>query len=138
MDKLGGTTGHIGLIISAAEFQLIPNTTPFNPSVHPGAVIYNTAPVCTTINQQNERRYEHENLLHVFEMEQMIETKIKKHIMSCFDKDIYIKLKHARLGYTNVTVERFFEYLFDEYGEKTEKLQNKALEDLEADYDMTT
>ena len=68
----------------------------------------------------------------------MIETKIKKHIMSFFDKDIYIELKHDLLGYTNVSVEAFIKYLFNEYGEKTEKLQNKALEDLEADYDMTT
>ena len=68
----------------------------------------------------------------------MIETKIKKHIMSCFDKHIYIKLKYDIIGYTNVSVERFIQHLYDEYGEKTEKLQNKALEDLEADYDMTT
>ena len=66
-------------------------------------------------------------LLHVFEMEQMIETQIKKHIMSCFKKDVYIKLKHLRLGYTNVTVERFIEYVYLEYGEKMEELQNRLV-----------
>ena len=71
-------------------------------------------------------------------METMIETKMKKHIMSCFDKDIYIELKHNLLRYTNVSVEELIKYLYNEYGEKTEKLQNKALDDLEADYDMTT
>ena len=57
--------------------------------------------------------------------------------MSCFDKDVYIKLKHLRLGYTNVTVERFIGYLYLEYGKKTEELQNKALDDLEAEADFT-
>ena len=119
-DKLCGTTGHIGLIMPATEFQLILNTTPFIRSTHPGTVNYLLPTNCTTINQHTEQRYEHEMLLHVFEMDQMIETQIKKHIMSCFDKDVYIKLKHLRLGYTNVTVERFIEYLYSEYGEKTE------------------
>ena len=57
--------------------------------------------------------------------------------MSCFLKDIYIELKHERVGYTNVSCQRLFDYLLVEYGEKTEELQNKALEDLEADFDMT-
>ena len=58
--------------------------------------------------------------------------------MSCLDKDIYIELKHNLLGYSNVTVEELFRHLYDECGEKTELLQNKALKDLEDDYDMTT
>ena len=138
-DKAGGLTGHMGLIMPAAEFALLPGfTVPFPKEVHPGAVNYTTAPAATTIVQQQDRRYEHQNKLHVFEMEQMIETKIKKHIMSCFDEDIYVELKHHRLGYSNVTVEALVQHLYDEYGEKTEELQNKALKALEEDYDMTT
>ena len=138
-DKAGGLTGHIGLIMPAADFSRLPGiTATFDRSDHPSSVDYDAAPAATTITQQNDRRYEHQNQLHVFKMEQMIETKMKKHIMSCFEKDIYIELKHDLLGYTNVTVEDLIKHLYDEYGEKTEKLQNKALDDLEADYDMTT
>ena len=138
-DKAGGLTGHMGLIMPAAEFALIPGfTVAFAKEVHPGDVDYTTPPAATTIVQQNDQRYEHQNELHVFEMEQMIETKIKKHIMSCFDKDIYIELKHHLLGYSNVTVEALIRHLYNEYGEKTKLLQNKALKDLEDDYDMTT
>ena len=57
--------------------------------------------------------------------------------MSCFDKDVYIELKHLRLGYTNITVKRFIEYLYLEYGKKTEALQNKALDDLKVEADFT-
>ena len=58
--------------------------------------------------------------------------------MSCFHKDIYIGLKDPQIGYTNITTTRVFEYLYDEYGEKTEKLQNKALADLEEEVDLTS
>ena len=138
-DKAGGRTGHMGLIMPAAKFALLPGfTVAFDKEVHPGDIDYTTPPAATTSGQQADRRYEHQNKLHVFEMEQMIETKIKKHIMSCFDKDIYIELKHHLLGYSNVTVEALIRHLYAEYGEKTELLQNKALKDLEDDYDMTT
>ena len=118
-DKAGGLTGYIDSIMPTADFARIPGfTAAFIRSDHPGDINYDKAPACTTINQQNDRRYEHQNNLHVFEMEQMIETKMKKHIMSCFEKDIYIKLKHNLLGYTNVTVEEFIKFLYAEYGKK--------------------
>ena len=70
-------------------------------------------------------------------MEKMIEVQLKKHIMSCFDKDVYIQLKEPRIGYTNVTVANLIAYLYQDYGEKTEELQNKALADLETEVDIT-
>ena len=57
--------------------------------------------------------------------------------MSCFHKDVYCGLKDPRLGYINITTTRLFEYLYDEYGDKTEKLQNKALDDMEEGVDLT-
>ena len=67
----------------------------------------------------------------------MIEEQSKKHIMSCFHNDIYCGLKHTRFGYINITTARLFEYLYAEYGDKTEKLQNKALKDIEDPVDLT-
>ena len=130
-DKCGGTTGHLGLIMSARELALVPGVLnpPFPRGTHPGEVDYNNPTVATTANQHTERPLENHALLHVFELEQMIEEQCKKHIMSCFHKDVYIGLKDPRIGYTNITTTRLFEYLIDEYGEKTEKLQNKALDE---------
>ena len=62
---------------------------------------------------------------------------MKKHVMSCFHKNIYVVLKQPRIGYTNITTTRIFEYLYTEYGEKIEKLQNKALANLEEEVDLT-
>ena len=70
-------------------------------------------------------------------MEQTIENQVNTHVFSCFYKDIYVGLKQPRIGYTNITTARVFEYLYAEYGEKTEELQNKALEDLEEEVDIT-
>ena len=125
------------MIMIAAEFVLIPNTTPFHQSVHPGTVDYDNPIVCITIPQHTEQRCEHNMLLHVFEMEQMIEVQMKKHIMFCFDKDVYIQLKEPRIGYTNVTVANLIAHLYQEYGEKMEELQNKALADLDTEVYIT-
>ena len=62
LDKAGGKTGHIGLIMPATEFALIPGfTVAFDKSDHPDTVDYDAAPLATTITQQNDRRYEHQN-----------------------------------------------------------------------------
>ena len=89
------------------------------------------------MQQHTERRLATEHRLHGFEIEQVMDQQIKKHVMSCFEKDIYVGLKQPQIGYINITTARIFEYLYAEYGEKTEKLQNKALEDLEEDADLT-
>ena len=136
-NKMGGTTDHIGLIISPLEFNLIPNTAPFIRSVHLGTANYLLPTACTTIQQHTERRCEHEHQLYVFEMEQMIDKQMKAHVFSCFDKDIYVGLEQPRISYTNITTARVFEYLYAKYGEKTEALQNKALADLDKEVDIT-
>ena len=71
-DKCGGTTGHLGLIMSATEFSLVPGVVgpPFLQGTHPGAVNYTGT---TTVNQHTERQLAHEYLLHVFKLEQMMD-----------------------------------------------------------------
>ena len=137
-DKCGGTTGHQGLIMEAGEFALVPGIVnpPFVREAHPGDVDYLLPTLCTTMQQHTERRLANKHLLHVFEMEQMMDQQLKKHVMSCFHKDIYVGLKQQRIGYTNITTTQIFEYLYAEYGEKTEKLQKKALADLEEEVDI--
>ena len=57
--------------------------------------------------------------------------------MLCFNEDDYMDLKQDQIGYTNVTTLGSFKYLYDEYGEKTKDLQNKALADLEQVVDFS-
>ena len=72
-DKCGGTTGHLGLIMSGREFALVPGVLnhPFPRGTHPGEVDYNNPTAAATVNQHTERRLENHALLYVFEMEQM-------------------------------------------------------------------
>ena len=85
-DKCGGTTEHLGLIMSAREFALVPGFVgpPFPCGAHPGPVNYNKPTATTTVNQHTERQLENEILLHDFELEQMIDKQMKKHDMSYF------------------------------------------------------
>ena len=134
-DKCGETTGHLGLVMSPAEFAILNPTVPLFPrGAHPCVLDFTGA---TTVNAHTEQRLAYETQLHVFELEQMIEEQCKKHVMSAFHKDIYCGLKHIRFGYINITTARLFKYLYAEYGDKTEKLQNKALKDMEDAVDLT-
>ena len=63
-DKCGGTTGHLGLVMSAAEFaRLVPTHSLFPRETHPAEVDYTSA---TTVNLHTERRLENQARLHVF------------------------------------------------------------------------
>ena len=125
--------------MSAREFVLVPGVVghPFPWGTHLGEVDYDNPTSVTTVNQHTEPWLENHAKLHVFEMEQMIKEQMKKYIMSCFHKEIYIGLKDPQIGYTNITTTSLFEYLYSEYGEKPEKLQNKALANMEEEVDLT-
>ena len=118
------------------EFQLIPGTTPFIRSVHPGTVNYQNPTVRTAIQQHTERRWEHKIRLHVFKMEQTIDVQMKTHMFSCFNLDLYVDLKQPRIRYTNVTAADVIACLYCEYDEKTEGLQNSALPDFDKEVDI--
>ena len=111
-DERGGRTGHLGLIMSAAEFALLVPGPAFPREIHPGEIDYLLPTAATTVNQHTERRLENYARLHVLELEQMIKKQCKKHIMSCFHKDIYCGLKDPQIGYINITTTRLFEYLY--------------------------
>ena len=56
-DKCGGTTGHLGLVMSLAEFALLVPLTPLFPrGTHPGEVDYLLPTAATTVNQQHTER----------------------------------------------------------------------------------
>ena len=65
--------------MKAAEFALVPGVVnpPFIQSAHPSTVDYNNSTACTIIQQHTACRCDHEHRLHVFEMEQMIDTHMK-------------------------------------------------------------
>ena len=112
LDKSGGTTGHIVLVMTPEDFDLIPDTTPFTQEAYLGVVDYLLPIKYTTIQQHTERRCKHKEKVHVFKMKQRIDKKMKGHVLLCFDKDIYVDLRQPRIGYTNITTVEVFKYLF--------------------------
>ena len=113
-DKAGGTTGHIGMIMPAAKLSLIADTTAFTLEVHARVINYILPIACTTIQQHTERKYEHTEQLQVFEMEHTLDKQYKGHVVLCFDKDDYMDMKQDRIGYTNISTQQVFEYLYRE------------------------
>ena len=99
-DKCGGTIGHLGLIMSAREFALVPSIVnhPFPWETHPGEVNYLLPTAATTVNQHTDRRLENHALLHVFELEQMIDEQMKKHAMFCFTRISILDSKIHKLA----------------------------------------
>ena len=79
-DKNGDTTGHLGLVMTAVDFALVPGVmnSPFVRSAHPGSVNYNNPTLCNTKKQHTEIRLATVHRLHVFEMKQMMDTQRKK------------------------------------------------------------
>ena len=55
-------------------------------------------------------------------MEQTIDTQMKTHIFSGFQEDVYVDLKQPSIRFANITTARVFQFLYDEYGVKTEGL----------------
>ena len=102
-DKGGGTTGHIGIVIPALEFALLKNTNPFVVLVHPGAVDYLLPVACTTNQQRLKRKQENDDQLQVFEMEQILDKKLREQVFFCFEEYNYMDLWQDKIGYTNVT-----------------------------------
>ena len=51
-DKAGGTTGHIGLVMTPLEFALIPGTTPFTPE--DSAAPSGGASLCAQVSKTNQ------------------------------------------------------------------------------------
>ena len=85
-DKSWETTGYIGMLMTTAEFALIPGTTPFTLQVHLGVINYNNPTQCTTIQQHTERKYEHTENLHVFKTEHTLDEQMKgHHVFFCFE-----------------------------------------------------
>ena len=70
-------------------------------------------------------------------MERTLDEKLKPHVFSCFDEGDYMDLNKERIGYTNVTMKEILTYLYTEYIEKTEALQNKALDNLNKGVDIS-
>ena len=91
-DRAGGTTEHIELIMTAEELALLPGVVnpSFTQSAQPDAVDYDNPTAYTTIQQHTKRRCDHRHRLHVFEMEQMINTQMKKNMYSCAFTKIFM------------------------------------------------
>ena len=84
-----------------------------------------------------KRKYEHTEQLKVFKIEYKLDEQLKGHVFSCFDKNDYMGLKQDCIEYTNILTQQVCEYVYWEFGDNMEELQNNAPDDMDKDADIS-
>jgi uncharacterized coiled-coil protein SlyX len=110
----GGMNGHMGAILTAAQYVHIditayvaPNNPGQNPVYPPGA----TGPVIANLNRIHDQDVE------LWNEYECLTKAIKKQIIAAVDP-IYLQgLRNANSGYNNINCPTILEYLFTNYGE---------------------
>ena len=131
-DLGGGNHGHLPLVIPAAQFDAIPNTTPWIAPVHPGPnPVYPPTPTGPQI-AAIDRRYKHD--LEVFKCNGATEAILKRLLIAAV-QDTYIKsLKDENFGYANVTTLTLLTHLDTTYGTVTADDLNDNIKRLTAEW----
>ena len=126
----GGLYGHLGLVLTDTQYELIPNTVPYVRQQHPGAL--NIANNATQYQIAIAREQHHENL-RLFREIQAVERALIQQIVGAIDPKYLRALRNSATQQINKTIPEIFTHLFETYGDiTTEDLASfrKRLEDL--------
>ncbi|CAB9531476.1 hypothetical protein SEMRO_3585_G349380.1 [Seminavis robusta] len=110
----GGHYGHLGLVLTAIQYNDLPNTIPWTNPVHPGpAPVHGAAPTGPQITENNRVFAAAETKFLIFKA---TEQALKKQLIEAVP-DTFIKtLKHEMYGYAQVTVLTLLTHLDRTYG----------------------
>lgn len=111
---LGGQHGHLGLVLTAAQYALIPGTQPYVKPPHPGALnIPNNATqyIITNLREQ------HQEALRLFREVPAVECAIIQQIVQAVHPKYLKAIWNTVTNPTNIEISEIFTHLFDIYGE---------------------
>lgn len=126
----GGLYGHLGLVLTDTQYELIPNTVPYVRQQHPGTL--NIANNAAQYQIAMAREQHHENL-RLFREIQAVERALIQQIVRAIDPKYLRALRNSATQQINKTIPEIFTHLFETYGDiTTEDLASfrKRLEDL--------
>ena len=112
----GGNHGHLGLVLSPAEYAQIPNTAPYVRPAHPGA--FNIAINATQFQIIQTRETHHENLRR-FNESNAVERTLLQQIVAAIEPRFLTALRDDNTQRIERTIPEVFQYLFDTYGDVT-------------------
>lgn len=107
----GGLHGHLGAIMSPADYLAISGGQAWTPAVHPGTL---TIPVGTNALGQANARATHELECNAFFLEQNVLTAIKNQIIEAVPHEFLDEIHHNVSDLQNLSVPQIFSHLFQQ------------------------
>ncbi|CAB9529927.1 hypothetical protein SEMRO_2674_G334380.1 [Seminavis robusta] len=110
----GGHYRHLTLVLTAAQYNALPNTEAWANPAHPGqAPVHGAAPTAAQIAETNRLFAANEKQFLIF---RGTETALKKQLLEAVSNTFTNTLKHKMYGYAQVTAHEILAHLDAEYG----------------------
>jgi hypothetical protein len=118
---VGGTLGHLGLIISDASYVMIAPTTDAGPTLWATPHAPGRAPANTdgTAAQISAARHIWEEDVQTYRTRTSVQHALKKQIISVFEPMYLDVLNDNMVGYANISARYMLDHLFETYGNIT-------------------
>ena len=115
----GGTHGHLGLVLSPTDYQLI-TLTPFIRPADPGLFSI-PANQNLTAEEISILQRAHEDARNQFEKVEAVEAALKQHLVSAIDEDYLMEIRNPTTMKLEGSIPNIMACLFDAYGNLTAK-----------------
>ena len=134
----GGQHGHLGLVVSPLEYQLL-SLTPFNRPPNPGPFVLTPQQLAgLTAEQRNELRQLHQDALTEFHTVEQVEGALKQYITESIPEEYLFELRNETTKKLQGSIPQIMGYLFTTYGNlTTQSLVEKQAQLLTYNYDVT-
>ena len=133
----GGSNGHLGLVLTPAEYLTV-SATAYNRPIHPGTLVIPQGPPAVPQYLRQEMRDDHKEAVRVFREVDNVEKALKKQLVDAMPE---LYLKRFRNRNTNTLTDSLpviLAYLFQTYGDISDEELTKAEETLKAKvFDIT-
>ena len=111
----GGAYGHLGLVLTPAQYAQVPNSAPYEKPEHPG--VYQVAP--GTQFQIIAHENEHHEAIRLFREVQSIELTLVQQIVAAIEPKYLLALRDRTTNKIENNIAEIFSHLFDTYGDIT-------------------
>ena len=124
----GGNHGHLGLVLSAVDYQLI-TLTPFILPINPGDF---TLPlnVNLTMNQITVLKENHISQREQYEKVSAVEAALKQFLVEAIHSDYLLEIRNSTTQMLEGSIPIILEHLFAAYGNLTAKTFSSKQQDL--------
>ena len=117
----GGNHGHLGLVVSPAEYQMI-TLTPFVRPTNPGVFVLTQQMQNYTVEQIEFLRQQHNATLALYNQVEQVESALKQFISDSIPQEYLLSLCHTVTKKLTGTIPNIMRQLFNTYGNITAQL----------------